>query len=87
MLKHVIPAALALILTLSAGSSYTPANPLEIGACPPSFALVGPFGFHPPADLNKDFFICTRTIVLPLSLGMITVVFDNAVPRRLGRRP
>ncbi len=82
MQKQFIPAALALILALSAGSSYAPVNPPDNGGCPPldqtGFVATGVFKGH-PVDRNGDLIICMKTIVMP-QLRMITAVIDNWPP-------
>lgn len=77
MQKQYIPAALALILALSAGSSYAPASPLEDGGCPPLFTLVPAFSGQ-RADHNGDGYVCKREITTgPLAR---IIFIDNRFP-------
>ena len=78
MQKQYIPAALALILALSAGSSYAPANVPQNGECPPAFMLWTP-PFSHPADINGDGCVC-RKMIMPPQGRSITVVMDNRFP-------
>ncbi len=81
MQKQFIPAALALILALSAGSSYAPANPPDNGGCPPpqSGFVAREFGHFIPADRNEDGITCWKE--RPGHL----IIIDNRFPHR-GRR-
>ena len=74
MQKQIIPAALALILTLFAGSSYAPANPPDDKGCPPGLMLVDN-AFGHPADANGDGIVCM------LHTRRNTRFFDNRFPR------
>ncbi len=75
MQKQFIPAALALILALSAGWSYAPANPPENIGCPPpqSGFLARELPFH-PADRNGDGITCWK------ETRRSTIVLDNRLP-------
>ncbi len=77
MQKLFLPAALALILALSAGSSYAPANPPDNLGCPPpqSGFVAREFGFFIPADRNEDGITCWK------ETRRNTIVIDNRVPR------
>jgi len=82
MQKQFIPAALALILALSAGSSYAPANPPDNEGCP-SFLQTGfepkPASFAPWANHNGDLWVCSKEMMTPQG-RMITIVIDNNLP-------
>ena len=65
MQKQIIPAGLALILALSAGSSYAPANPPDNQGCPPlerSGFIPAPAVIHPETDRNGDGWICMKVM-------------------------
>lgn len=79
MQKQLIPGALALILALSAGSSYAPANAPQDGVCPKTFHGPQQVTGH-VADRNEDGYVCFK--VVGRGNQRVFLFVDNRVPQK-----